>query len=150
MILGILLCKYLPSTPITVLLSPTLLLSSHSRASITGSLLGCLVAASNFYLGLKAGWTFGAQLFSAIFSFALLKTISKLTGSYFGPEENCTAQTAASTTGGLSVGFITGIPAMYRLGLMSGDVMSDLGRLVMWTIGMYSPFWLCHYAPDVF
>ncbi|TPX64065.1 hypothetical protein SpCBS45565_g06160 [Spizellomyces sp. 'palustris'] len=104
------------------------------RAAIIGSLLGCLVAASNFYLGLKAGWTFGAQLFSAIFSFGILKTLSRVWGPFFGPEENCTAQTAASTTGGLSVGFITGIPALYRLGLMSEDVMDDLGKLIMWTI----------------
>ncbi|KNC96037.1 OPT superfamily oligopeptide transporter [Spizellomyces punctatus DAOM BR117] len=104
------------------------------RASIIGSLLGCFVAASNFYLGLKAGWTFGAQLFSAIFSFGILKTLSRVWGPFFGPEENCTAQTAASTTGGLSVGFITGIPALYRLGLMSEDVMDDLGKLIMWTI----------------
>ncbi|KAI8998094.1 OPT oligopeptide transporter protein-domain-containing protein [Gaertneriomyces semiglobifer] len=108
------------------------------RASLVGSLLGCLVAASNFYLGLKAGWTFGAQLFSAIFSFGVLKALSRVTGPFFGPEENCTAQTAASTTGGLSVGFITGIPAMYRLGLMSEDVMADLLKLAMWTIAASS------------
>ncbi|KAF9431823.1 hypothetical protein BGZ76_011664, partial [Entomortierella beljakovae] len=32
------------------------------RASIVGSLLGCVVAASNLYLGLQIGWTFGAAL----------------------------------------------------------------------------------------
>ncbi|TPX55977.1 hypothetical protein PhCBS80983_g04886 [Powellomyces hirtus] len=110
------------------------------RASIIGSLLGCFVAASNFYLGLKVGWTFGAQLFSAVFTFGILKTVTRAlsTKMAFTPQENCTAQTAASTTGGLSVGFITGIPAMYRLGLMSDDVMNDVGRLTMWTIAAAS------------
>ncbi|KAJ3043514.1 hypothetical protein HDV00_004903 [Rhizophlyctis rosea] len=104
------------------------------RSSIIGSLLGCLVAASNFYLGLKVGWTFGAQLFAAICTFGILKPLTNSLGGYFGPKENATAQTAGSTAGGLSVGFITGIPAMYRLGLLSDDVTNDILKLAMWTI----------------
>ncbi|KAF7724255.1 hypothetical protein EC973_001211 [Apophysomyces ossiformis] len=76
------------------------------------------------YLGLKIGWGFGASLFGAIFSFAFLKPMSRilppwLGGGYFGAKENCTAQAAATTAGGLSVGFVSGIPAMYKLGLMT-------------------------------
>jgi uncharacterized oligopeptide transporter (OPT) family protein len=59
-----------------------------------------------------------------------------LGGTFFGPRENVTAQTAASTSGGLSVGMITAIPALYRLGLLSSDVTQDILRLSMWTIGM--------------
>lgn len=82
------------------------------------------IAASNTYLGLKIGWTFGASLFGAIFSFAIIKPISRVLppkwgGGYFGPKENCTAQSAATTAGGLSAGFVSGIPAMYKLGLMT-------------------------------
>ena len=33
------------------------------RSLLIGSLLGCVVGASNIYLGLKTGFTFGAQLF---------------------------------------------------------------------------------------
>ncbi|KAK9760141.1 hypothetical protein K7432_016137, partial [Basidiobolus ranarum] len=96
------------------------------RAAIIGSLLGCIVSASNLYLGLKIGWTFGASLFGAIFTFAIVKPLSRilpkvLGGGYFGPKENCTAQTAASTAGGFNVGFITCIPALYRLGVMSNE-----------------------------
>ncbi|KAI9277824.1 OPT oligopeptide transporter protein-domain-containing protein [Sporodiniella umbellata] len=108
------------------------------RATIVGSLLGCLVAASNTYLGLKIGWTFGASLFGAIFSFAIIKPISKALppkwgGGHFGPKENCTAQSAATTAGGLSAGFVSGIPAMYKLGLMTTP-REDVKALLLFTI----------------
>ncbi|CAM0135575.1 hypothetical protein VKS41_005225 [Umbelopsis sp. WA50703] len=108
------------------------------RSAIVGSLLGCVIAASNTYLGLKIGWTFGASLFGAIFSFAILKPLSrslppKWGGGYFGPKENCSAQSAATTAGGLSAGFVAGIPAMYKLGLMTTPEQ-DAGTLVVWTM----------------
>ncbi|KAI9282582.1 OPT oligopeptide transporter protein-domain-containing protein [Sporodiniella umbellata] len=108
------------------------------RAAIVGSLLGCLVAASNTYLGLKIGWTFGASLFGAIFSFAIIKPISRILpvrwgGGYFGPKENCTAQSAATTAGGLSAGFVSGIPAMYKLGLMTNP-RDDAAALFLFAI----------------
>ncbi|KAI9366357.1 OPT oligopeptide transporter protein-domain-containing protein [Pilaira anomala] len=108
------------------------------RATIVGSLLGCLVAASNTYLGLKIGWTFGASLFGAIFSFAIIKPLSRSLpprwgGGYFGPKENCTAQSAATTSGGLSAGFISGIPAMYKLGLMTNP-KDDVIPLLLFTV----------------
>ncbi|KAI8069586.1 OPT oligopeptide transporter protein-domain-containing protein [Gongronella butleri] len=108
------------------------------RSAIVGSLLGCLVAASNTYLGLKIGWTFGASLFGAIFSFAILKPLSRVLppkwgGGYFGAKENCTAQSAATTAGGLSAGFVSGIPAMYKLGLMTTPTQ-DAPALVLFTI----------------
>ncbi|KAI8357851.1 OPT oligopeptide transporter protein-domain-containing protein [Choanephora cucurbitarum] len=108
------------------------------RAAIVGSLLGCIVAASNTYLGLKIGWTFGASLFGAIFSFAILKPLSralppKWGGGYFGPQENCTAQSAATTAGGLSAGFVSGVPAMYKLGLLSTP-KQDAAALLLFTI----------------
>ncbi|SAL96625.1 hypothetical protein [Absidia glauca] len=108
------------------------------RASIIGSLLGCLVAASNTYLGLKIGWTFGASLFGAIFSFAIIKPLSRVLpekwgGGHFGAKENCTAQSAATTAGGLSAGFVAGIPAMYKLGLMTTP-RQDAPGLLLFTI----------------
>ncbi|KAI8890666.1 OPT superfamily oligopeptide transporter [Backusella circina FSU 941] len=108
------------------------------RSAIIGSLLGCLVAASNTYLGLKIGWTFGASLFGAIFSFAIIKPLSRVLppkwgGGYFGPKENTTAQSAATTAGGLSAGFVSGIPAMYKLGLMTTP-KQDAAGLVLFTI----------------
>lgn len=62
------------------------------------------IAASNTYLGLKVGFTFGAGIFGAIFSFAIIRPLSTrlpeaLGGGYFGPKENVTAQSAATTAG---------------------------------------------------
>ncbi|KAG0347698.1 hypothetical protein BG004_007181 [Podila humilis] len=106
------------------------------RASIVGSALGLVVAASNMYLGLKIGWSFGAALWGCIFGFLALKSISKITGSVFGPKENAVCQAAATSAGGLSSGFVTAIPAMYRLGLMGEGrtPQDDIVSLLLWTI----------------
>lgn len=61
------------------------------RALVVGVCLGAVVSASNIYLGLKTGWTFGASLFGGILGFAILKSISRvapriLGGGYFGPK----------------------------------------------------------------
>ncbi|KAG8809316.1 hypothetical protein FRC17_003499 [Serendipita sp. 399] len=103
------------------------------RAVIVGSLLGLIVGASNIYLGLKTGFTFGASLFGAIFGFAILKPLSHalpeyLGGGYFGPKENTTVQTAATAAGGLTGLFVAAVPAMYHLQLMSTP-SKDIGRL---------------------
>ncbi|KAF9301085.1 hypothetical protein BGZ74_007170 [Mortierella antarctica] len=105
------------------------------RAVIVGSLLGCVVAASNIYLGLKIGWTFGAALWGSIFGFLILSFISKITRSIFGPKENAVCQAAATSAGGLSSGFVTAIPAMYRMGLMGDSTPEqDFVPLLLWTI----------------
>jgi len=70
------------------------------RAILVGCVLGAIVGASNIYLGLKSGFTFGGQLFGAIFGFAIIKAMSVLPasgyfgwfGGPFGPKENCTVQ----------------------------------------------------------
>ncbi|KAF9298977.1 hypothetical protein BGZ74_009147 [Mortierella antarctica] len=108
------------------------------RAAIVGSLLGCVVAASNLYVGLKIGWTFGASLWGAIFGFIILKPIARAMGNTFGPRENATCQAAATTAGGLSTGFVTAIPALYRMGLMGegatpkGDIMQHADQVWGW------------------
>ncbi|KAI1315442.1 hypothetical protein EDD11_000775 [Mortierella claussenii] len=104
------------------------------RATIIGSLLGCVVAASNLYLGLKIGWTFGAALWGSIFGFLILKSLSRVTGTIFGPKENAVCQAAATSAGGLSSGFVTAIPAMYRMGLMGNSTpKDDVVDLLLWT-----------------
>ncbi|KAI8852623.1 OPT oligopeptide transporter protein-domain-containing protein [Chytridium lagenaria] len=92
------------------------------RAVLVGTLLGCIIGASNMYLGLTVGWSFGGSLFGSIVGFSILKPLSRILptyfgGGYFGPKENCTVQSAASAAGGLSVGFISAIPALYRIPL---------------------------------
>ena len=75
--------------------------------SFSGICLGALVQASNLYLGLKTGFTFGPQLLGGIGGFLILKPLSRVipkalpawcgTG-YFGPRENVTCQSAATAT----------------------------------------------------
>ncbi|KAL8284034.1 hypothetical protein RQP46_005147 [Phenoliferia psychrophenolica] len=92
---------------------------------------------SNLYLGLKSGFTFGPQLFGGIFGFLLLKAVSKLPswafGGYFGEKENVTVQTAATAAGGLGIIYVSGIPAMYQLGLLSPTPKEDFGKLIALT-----------------
>ncbi|KAL1916348.1 uncharacterized protein VTP21DRAFT_5965 [Calcarisporiella thermophila] len=110
------------------------------RACFVGSFLGCIIAAANMYMGLRTGWGVGSGLFGAVLSFAILKPMSRmlptyLGGGYFGPKENCTAQSAASAAGGLSAGFVSAIPAMYRLGLLQVENLNrDMVHITLWTI----------------
>lgn len=72
------------------------------RAIIVGCALGSVVQASNLYLGLKTGFTFGPQLFGSIFGFVILKSLSKILplgfgGGYFGEKENVIVQTAGKS-----------------------------------------------------
>ncbi|CCM06293.1 uncharacterized protein FIBRA_08544 [Fibroporia radiculosa] len=109
------------------------------RAVFVGCALGAVISASNVYLGLKTGWTFGASMFGSIFGFAILKPLSKalpewLGGGYFGPKENVCCQSAATAAGSLGLLFSSGFPAAYQLGLLGKDPSADFGRLITFTI----------------
>ncbi|KAJ4399603.1 hypothetical protein N0V85_005972 [Neurospora sp. IMI 360204] len=111
------------------------------RAVVTGIVLGCLVSASNLYLGLKTGFTFSANMFGAIFGYGIVKMMSKssqvpIIGGAFGPQENSIIQAAATGAGGISGIFVAGIPAMYRLGTMGEDAtpQKDIGAIFTITL----------------
>ncbi|KAI0816054.1 OPT oligopeptide transporter [Trametes gibbosa] len=109
------------------------------RAVFVGCALGAVISASNVYLGLKTGWTFGASLFGSIFGFAILKPLSKmlpenLGGGYFGPKENVCCQSAATAAGSLGLLFTSGFPAAYQLGLLGDDPVADFGRIITFTL----------------
>jgi len=59
-------------------------LNTSHHCSPVPLITGILVAASNQYLGLRIGWTFGASLFGAIVGFAILRPISRYLPSYLG------------------------------------------------------------------
>ncbi|KAF1819139.1 oligopeptide transporter [Dissoconium aciculare CBS 342.82] len=110
------------------------------RAVILGAICGALVGASNIYLGLKSGWTFTANLLGAIIGFAVIKPLSRaipeyvpILGGSFGPRENNIVQTVATAAGGLGNVFVGGIPALYKLNLLSTP-KEDFARLVTLTI----------------
>lgn len=56
--------------------------------------------------------------------------LGKLFGGDFGPKENCTVQTAATAAGGLGILYVSAVPALYRLHLMSQLPQTDFGKLV--------------------
>ncbi|KAH9941892.1 OPT oligopeptide transporter [Epithele typhae] len=124
------------------------------RAVFVGCVLGAIVGASNIYLGLKTGFTFGPQLFGAIFGYAILKPISKalpesgllgrMFGGPFGPKENCTVQSAATAAGGIGILFVSAIPAMYSLNLLSDLPQDDIGKLIALTFsaGFFGVFFV--------
>lgn len=108
------------------------------RALVTGTVLGFVIAASNIYLGLKTGFTFGASLFSSLLGFVIIKALSRslpagFGGGFFGPRENVTIQSAATGAAGLSSMFVAAIPAMYRLNLLGESPRADFGRLIAFT-----------------
>ena len=83
---------------------------------------------------------FSANLFGAIFGFAILTFFSRtlgenfpILGGSFGPKENAIVQTAATAAGGLGGIFVSAIPAMYQLELLK-DPVSDFPRLLTFTI----------------
>ncbi|CAM1504556.1 Fc.00g021470.m01.CDS01 [Cosmosporella sp. VM-42] len=111
-----------------------------ARAVITGIVLGSLVNASNVYLGLKTGFTFPANMMGAIFGYGVILILCKIApgipyiGTRFGPQENSIIQAAATGAGGMSGMFVAGLPAMYRLSLLSEDPKSDFPRILTITI----------------
>ncbi|KAH8653713.1 OPT oligopeptide transporter protein-domain-containing protein [Xylariales sp. PMI_506] len=110
------------------------------RAVVVGTILGCLVAASNLYLGLKTGFTFTANMFGAIFGYGIVKLLSQFAGNTpilggsFGPQENSIIQAAATGAGGIAGIFVAGIPAMYQLGAETGNPKDQYGRFTTVTL----------------
>lgn len=75
-------------------------------------------------------------MFGAIFGYGFILMLTKLLpgipyiGQKFGPQENSIIQAAATGAGGMSGVFVAGLPAMYRLELLSDDPKSDFGRIL--------------------
>ncbi|EMR65843.1 putative oligopeptide transporter protein [Eutypa lata UCREL1] len=111
-----------------------------ARAVVVGILLGCLVNASNLYLGLKTGFTFTASMFGAIFGYGIISIMDKVFGQFpilggsFGPQENSIVQAAATGAGGIAGIFVAGIPAMYRLGTLDSTPQESYGPLITITL----------------
>lgn len=150
------------------------------RAIIIGCALGAVVGASNIYLGLKTGFTFGPQLFGALFGKVYAPLLASLGADFaslqvslssshyppplstvdsqdgFGvvrlaprrmfasrqlllapvdlvsrPTLHLRSPCLSSITGILMV---SGVPAMYRLNLLSFSPSDDIGKLLALTI----------------
>lgn len=79
-------------------------------------------------------------MFGAIFGYGVILMLTKIfpgipmIGDRFGPQENSIIQASATGAGGMAGVFVAGLPAMYRLGLLSDDPKSDFGRILTITI----------------
>lgn len=55
-------------------------------------------------------------------------------GTRFGPQENSIIQASATGAGGMAGLFVAGLPAMYRLSLLSDNPKDDFGRILTITL----------------
>lgn len=91
-------------------------------------------------IGLKTGFTFPATMFGAIFGYGIVTILAKafpfipFLGDRFGPQENSIVQAAATGAGGMGGLFVAGLPAMYRLSLLSDEPKADFKRILTLTI----------------
>lgn len=110
------------------------------RAAVTGMTLGAILSASNLYIGLKIGWSFGMGITSAVVGFAIF---AALRGVFPGMRpltmlENNTSQTAASAAAYMSsAGLVSSIPAMAMLQKDGIDMpVLDGWKLTAWMLGV--------------
>jgi OPT family oligopeptide transporter len=104
------------------------------RAVLTGAVLGFLLAASNVYVGLKAGWGLGVALTACIVSFSVWSTLVKA-GIAKTPmtilENNCMQSTASAAGFATTPLLVSAIPAML---LLSVTEPNPRGTQLRWTL----------------
>ena len=88
------------------------------RAAAMGMLLGGILSASNLYLGLKIGWSFGMGITSSVLGFAIFAALRTVFPGIppLTVLENNTSQTAASAAASMaSAGLVSSFPALVML-----------------------------------
>lgn len=126
-----------------------------ARAIIMGMLLGMIMACSNVYIGLKAGWSMGVTITSAVLAFTIFQALSgtigpllvrmhklPLIGGFFEwlwpenhysiLENNCMQSTAGAAGSMTSGGLVNAIPALMMLSATS--IPADFGTRCLWLI----------------
>jgi uncharacterized oligopeptide transporter (OPT) family protein len=126
-----------------------------ARAVIMGMLLGMIMACSNVYIGLKAGWSMGVTITSAVLAFTFFQAISgtigpllvkahklPLIGGFFRwiwpenhysiLENNCLQSTAGAAGSMTSGGLVNAIPALMMLSAAS--IPADFATRCLWLI----------------
>ena len=126
-----------------------------ARAVIMGMLLGMIMACSNVYIGLKAGWSMGVTITSAVLAFTIFQGISgtfgpllvkahklPLVGGFFRwlwpenhysiLENNCLQSTAGAAGSMTSGGLVNAIPALMMLSAAS--LPADFATRCLWLI----------------
>jgi len=126
-----------------------------ARAVIMGMFLGMIMACSNVYSGLKAGWSMGVTITSAVLAFTFFQVISGTIGPWMvkahkvpviGPffrwlwpenhysilENNCLQSTAGAAGSMTSGGLVNAIPALMMLSAAS--IPADFSTRCLWLI----------------
>jgi uncharacterized oligopeptide transporter (OPT) family protein len=118
------------------------------RAVAMGSALGFILAFTNVYVGLKAGWGLGVALTACIASFTIWTTLMRL-GFAKSPmtilENNCMQSTASAAGYSTATLLVSAIPAML---LLSVTETNPRGTQVPWYIA--GAWVLCVAALGVF
>jgi len=112
-----------------------------ARAAITGMTLGAILSASNLYIGLKIGWSFGMGITASVLAFAIFTALGRLFPSMrpLTMLENNTSQTATSAAAYMSsAGLVSSIPAMTMLRADGTITIPDLDgwRLTAWMLAI--------------
>jgi OPT family oligopeptide transporter len=81
------------------------------RAALTGFLLGCLLSATNLYVGAKTGWTLGVGLTSVILAFATYRIFARLGARDMTILENNCVQSIATAAGYMTMPLTSGLAA---------------------------------------
>ena len=102
------------------------------RAILTGMLLGSILAISNLYVGLKAGWALGVAITACVLSAAMWRGLMRI-GLSRDPirllEQNCMQSTASAAGYTTSAALVTAVPAYM---MITGVRISSIW-LVLWT-----------------
>ena len=89
------------------------------RVVVMGMVLGMVMAASNVYVGLKAGWSLGVSITSCILAYTAFSTLHRLFPKQFPAYtilENNSLQSVAAAAGVMSgAGLVNAVPALMML-----------------------------------
>ena len=93
------------------------------RAVVMGMLLGMIMVCSNVYVGLKAGWSMGVTITSAVLAYTVFSTLHRLMPKQFPEftilENNCMQSCAGAAGSMTSGGLVNAIPALMMLSAAS-------------------------------
>jgi len=110
------------------------------RAVVMGMLLGMIMACSNVYVGLKAGWSMGVAITSCILAYSIFSALHRAFPRWF-PDftilENNAMQSTASAAGSMtSAGMVNAIPALMMLNpnVLPASMSGRMLWLVPWVI----------------
>lgn len=111
------------------------------RALVMGMLLGMLMACSNVYVGLKAGWGLGVTVTCCILAYTIFATLHRALPRLFPPfsilENNAMQSGASAAAAVTSAGLVNAIPALMMLNPEA--LPSSMGERCLWLI----PWLIC-------